>query len=261
MRAYETLSDPARRKAYDKQWVHIRTRQSLQKSEETPGATGAANQEKRETEAAEAKRETREAEDKLKEQTSQAEEVMREQKENEALQKRIEKMEEHRPAFEGLIPKVTRTSWLLGEELRQLRKQDYEESKKDKKMTSWWAHMNAFINGMSGETEEEHQQRENKRLQRLASLRATEDKLSRTKVNLRDLTNALLDVKCELEEEKTKIQERERAKAAKQEEGPRKEKEATKRAEEQQERKTAATYEAVQAMKKKGRSCKGESCT
>lgn len=222
--AYETISDPCKRRAYDIQWVSIKNRHSTQQEAK-----------RRQAEAAETERKRA------------AEETLNQQREQRAYQERLRPLEQSRSGYNSDIFEINRVIRRLAADLKRLQDQDDEESKKEKQRNSWWTYFTSPIYGKAEETEEQKQQRETQRLQRLNCKRIKDYELNQKKANLQRLESALQDVESKIIAEK-KNEDRAQAQAAKRQEQLRKEEEARRRSEEeQQERERQARREAAMA--------------
>ena len=210
------MKDPDKRKIYDIRWVSIRNNQRTQQ----------------EATEAERKRAAQEKTDKQKEETTR--------------QARLRDLEVHRSRYDGDIFEVNRVIRRLNTDLKRLQDQDDEELRKKKERNSWWTYMTSRIYGKPEETEDQKQERETKRLQRLASRSIKENELTQRKAKLQSLQDALQDVISKITAEKKKEEDQARAQAAKWQEHFRKEQEAKRRREEEKTRERRARWDKMQ---------------
>ena len=131
-------------------------------------------------------------------------------------------------------------------DLKRLQDQDDEDLKKEKERNSWWTYMTSSIYRQPKETENEKQEREIKRLQRLASRSIRENEFTQRKAKLQSLQDALQDVKSKIAAEKKKEEDEARAEAAKRQEHLRKEQEEKRRREEEEMRERWARWAKTQ---------------
>lgn len=132
--------------------------------------------------------------------------------------------------------------------MKRLQNKDDEEAKKERERNSWWTYLTA---GKTKETDEQKQQRESERLQRLARKTIKGNDLDRNEVRLRGLRSELQDVNRKIAAEKQKAEDSVRSQAARRQEQLMKEQEAKRRAEEKQEREIRAEREAAQAKSRR----------
>ena len=227
-RAYETISDPEKRKAYDTQWVHIRNSQRTQQEAE-----------KRQAEVADTER------------RRAAKEKANKQKQENARQERLQHLELLRSGYYSDIFEVNRVVRRLEADLKIIQKQDNEELRKEREINSWWAYLTSPIYGKQEETEQKRQERETERLQRLASRLIKENDLFQRRAKLQGLRDALQDVTSKIAAEKKEKEDEERMEAAKRQEQLRKEQEARRRVEKEEIRKSWARWEELQAELRK----------
>lgn len=131
-------------------------------------------------------------------------------------------------------------------DLKRLQDQDDEELRKEKERNSWWTYMTSSIYSQPKETENQKQEREIKRLQRLASRSIKENELTQRKAKLQSLQDALQKVNSNIAAEKKKEEDEARTQAAKRQEHLRKEQEAKRRREEEEMRERWARWEKTQ---------------
>ena len=206
-RAYETIKDPEKRRIYDIRWESIRNTQRTQQ------------------EAAEAER---------KRAAQEAQEKADKQKEETTRQDQLRHLELHRSRYDGDIFEANRVVRRLVADLKRLQDQDDEEKRKEKERNSWWTYMTSPIYSKPKETEIEKQERENKRLQRLASRSIKENELTQRNAKLQSLQDALQDVSSKIAAVKKKEEDEARVQAAKRQERLRKEQEAKRLREEEE---------------------------
>ncbi|KAL8816515.1 MAG: hypothetical protein Q9191_008317 [Dirinaria sp. TL-2023a] len=218
--AYETISDPEKRKIYDLQWVRIKHRQSTE--QETR---------KRHAEAAEAERKRA------------AEERSNRQKEQRASQECLQQLEKLRASYDSRIFELNREIRRLTADVKRLQEQDDEESRKARERNSWWAYLTSPIyGGKVQETAEQKQQRDHERHQRQASRRIKGSEVGQKEARLQSLKSALQGVDARIAaERKKKIEDEARAQR---QEKLRKEQEAGRQFEERQQRERYAKWQA-----------------
>ena len=192
--AYDTISDPTKRREYDLRWPSIRD-----------GLRARQESEKRQAEAtqAEAKR--------------AAEARVKKQQEDRARDERLRNLEQNRWKYNVDIFELSRVIRKLEADLKRLKEQDDEDARKEKERNGWWAYLTSPIYGQVKETEEQKQERENKRLQRNAAKRIKGSDLVEKEARLRNLQDALRGVENRIAAEKRKVEEEERARKLKME--------------------------------------------
>ncbi|KAL9128134.1 MAG: hypothetical protein Q9175_007592 [Cornicularia normoerica] len=181
--AYDTISDPAKRRAYNLRWSSIRD--SLQAQQES---------EKRQAEAAQTEKK-RAAEAKAKEQRGDV-----------ARQERLRDLGLAKSRYETDIFELSRGTRKLAADLKHLQDQDDEDLRKEKERNGWWAYLASPINGKVNETDEQKQERETKRLHRLASKSIKGSELGEKEARLRRLQDSLQDVNGKIAAEKNKAE-------------------------------------------------------
>ena len=181
--AYDTMSDPAKRRSYDTIWTGIRDRLRAKKESD-----------RREADAAEAEKK-RATEDKAKK-----------QKEDDAQQERLRRLNVTKSRYDSDIFEVSRVVKKLTADLKRLQDQDDEDSRKERERNSWWAYMTSPIYGKVDETEEQKQARESARLHRLASKSIKGSELRDKEAKLKRLQSALQDVNSQIAVEKQKAE-------------------------------------------------------
>ena len=185
--AYDTISDPTKRRAYDLRWPSIRD-----------GLRARQESEKRQAEAsqAEAKR--------------AAEARARKQQEEKAREERLRNLEQNRRKYDHDIPELSRVIRKLVADLKRLKDQDDEDARKERERNGWWAYLTSPIYGKVKETDEQKQERDNKRLQRNAAKTIKESDLAVKEAKLQKLQDALRDVNGRIAVEKKKVEDEKR---------------------------------------------------
>lgn len=184
--AYDTISDPEKRRVYDLRWPSIRD--SLWTQQET---------EKRQTEAAQAEK-RRAAEARAKKQQADA-----------ARGERLRNLEQSRWRYDQDIFELSRATRKLAADLKRLKELDDEDLRREKERNGWWAYLTSPISGQVKETDEEKQEREKKRVDRLASERIKGSELAQTEARLKKSQDAQRDVDGRITAEKKKAEDEE----------------------------------------------------
>ena len=201
MAAWETISDPGKRREYDVKWVHIRRANNIR--EET---------EKHQAETFKAE-EKRAAEEKV---------ILR-------------NLEGHRSNYENQIFEINRVIRKLATDVKRLQNQDDEQLRKERERNSWWTYLTSPIAGKPAkQTEEQKQQEENGRIQRLNSKRIKENDLARQEASVQSLKDKWEAVNNKIVALKKRNEDTARAQEAARQERIRKEQEAKRQAEEQE---------------------------
>ena len=214
MAAWETISDPVKRRAYDQQWDRIKLHKSSQEQEE-----------KRQAEAFKT------------EQKGAAKEETTQRKEQAASTEQLRNLNGHRSAYENQIFELNRVIRKLKSDLNHLREKDDEQLKKERERNSWWTYITSPIYGKPAEeTEEQKQRQEVDRLQRLNSKRIKENDLARQEASVQSLKDKLQDTNSKIAAVKKKDEDAAQARAASKQERIRKEQEAKRREAEQEKR-------------------------
>ena len=192
--AYDTISDPKKRREYDLRWPSIRD-----------GLRARQESEKRQAEAtqAEAKR--------------AAETRAKKQQEDSAREERLRNLEQNRRKYEGDIFELSRVIRKLEADLKRLKEQDDEDARKEKERNGWWAYLKSPIYGQVKETDEQKQERDNQCGQRNAAKTIKGSYLAEKEARLQRLQDALRDVNGRIAIEKRKVEEEERARKLKME--------------------------------------------
>ncbi len=186
------------------------------------------------------------AEAERKRAAQEAQEKADKQKEETTRQDRLRHLELHRSRYDGDIFEANRVVRRLVADLKRLQDQDDEEKRKEKERNSWWTYMTSPIYSKPKETEIEKQERENKRLQRLASRSIKENELTQRKAKLQSLQDALQDVSSKIAAVKKRTEDEARVQAAKRQERLRKEQEAKRRREEEEMREARTRWAKMQ---------------
>ncbi|KAL8783605.1 MAG: hypothetical protein Q9195_009339 [Heterodermia aff. obscurata] len=228
-KAYETLIDPAERRTYDLLWVGIRQRKKAQEER----AEVSKNEQKR-----------------------AAEERARKQKEQTAWLEQLEPLEKQKSEYETKIFEGSRVIRQLAAALKRLQERDDEDLRKESERNSWWTFITSPIYGkQTPETEEQKQQREFHRLQRLHSKSIKEKELIQQEANVHNFKDRLQDVTGKIAAVKRKREDARLVDEARMQERLRKEQEAKRWAEAEAERerqaKLRAEWEAESARRRK----------
>lgn len=185
--AYDTISDPAKRRAYDLRWPSIRDSEWAKQESE-----------KRQAEAAQA--ETRRT----------AETRAKKQEEDNTRQERLRNLESARCRYDNDIFELSRVIRKLVADLKRLQDQDDNDIRKERERNSWWTYLASPINGRVEETEQQKQERETNRLNRGASKRIKGSELAERETKLQRLQDALNDVNGKIAVEKKKVKDEKR---------------------------------------------------
>ena len=226
--AYETISDPVKRRTYDTIWARIKENRRTEEESQ-----------KRETEAAE------------KERKRADEEKAKNQKAESARQKRLQHLQLLKSRHENDIFEGNRVARRLAADLKHLQNQDDDELRKERERNSWWTYITSPIYGEVKETEEQKQRRETERLQRLASKSIKENQLAQKEAIIQRSRYALDDVNGEIATMKKEEEDEARVQAVRRQEQLRKEEEARRRVEEEQRRMKWAKWEEEQIKLRK----------
>ena len=182
--AYDTISDPEKRRAYDVRWTGIRD--NLRAQHET---------DKRQAEAAETKKKRA------------TEERAKKQKEDDERQERLRSLELSKSRYDNDIFELSRVVRKLTADLKRLQDQDDEDLRKERERNGWWAYLVSPIYGKLNETDEQKLARETERLHRLASRSIKGSELREKEAKLRRLQDALQDVNSKIAAEKKKAED------------------------------------------------------
>ena len=186
--AYDTISDPTKRRAYDLRWPGIRDTLRTQQESEKRRAEAAQAENKRATEARAKK-----------------------QEEDNARQARLWDLEQSRWRHDSDIFELSRAIKKLVADLKRLQDLDDEDARKEKERNGWWAYLASPIYGAPAkETDEQKQERETKHLHRQASKRIKGSELADKEARLRKLQDALRDVNGKITMEKKKAEDEKR---------------------------------------------------
>ena len=205
------MSDPAERRIYDLKWAGIRQRKAAEEESE-----------KRQTEAS------------RNERNRAAEEKVRKQKEEASLREQLQDLERQRSEYETKIFECSRAIRNSSATLKRLQERDDEDIRKESERNSWWTFFTSPIYGKQvPETEEQKQQREYHRLQRVHSKSIREQNLIQEEAKVHNLRDRLQDVTSKIAVLKRKREEARLADEARVQERLRREQEAKRRAEAQ----------------------------
>lgn len=182
--AYDTINDPAKRRAYDLRWPSIRDSIRAKQESDRRQAEAAQTEEKR---AAEAR--------------------ARKQKEDAALQERLRNFELAKSRYDSDIFELSRVIRKLAADLKRLQDQDEEDLRAERERNGWWAYLASPIYGKESETDEQKQTRETKRLDRVASRSIKGSELDEKTARLQRLQEALQNVSDKIALEKKKAED------------------------------------------------------
>ena len=213
--AYETISDPEKRRAYDAQCKSIR---------DSIRAKQGSNRSRTRTAETEKGRKIIEA--------------TRRMEENEARKERLQQLENSTSRYCNDILEVSRTIKTLTTDLQGLQDYDDEDLKQQKEPNGWLLKLASLFYRKIDETDEQKQAREVERLRRVASRTIKQSELLEQKSKLQRLQDALQKLQSEIEGEEKKAEDEARAKAQ------------AKARKEQAEAKRAAAATAAAARKK-----------
>ena len=185
--AYDTISDATKRREYDLRWPGIRD-----------GLRARQESEKRQAEAERA------------EEKRAAEARAKRQQEDTARAERLRNLEQNRCKYDNDIFELSRVIRKLAADLKRLKEQDDEDARKEKERNGWWAYLKSPIYGQAKETDEQKQERENKRLQRNAAKRIKGSDLAEKEARLKTLQEALRGVDRRIAIEKEKVADEKR---------------------------------------------------
>ena len=186
--AYDAISDPVKRRAYDISWTGIRD--SLRAKRES---------DRRQAEAAETERKRAAAE------------KVKKQREDGARQERLQNLQLLKTRYDNDIFEVSRAIRKLTIDLKRLQDQDDEDLRKEKSQNGWWAYLASPIYGKVSETDEQKQARETGRLHRLARKSIKGSELSRKEAESRRLKDGLQDVNRKIAAKKKSAEDEEEA--------------------------------------------------
>ena len=182
--AYDTIGDPAKRRAYDLRWSGIRDSLRAQQESDSRRAEAAQTEKKRATEARATER-----------------------KEDKARQERFRSLELVKSRYDNDIFELSRVVRKLVADLKHLQDQDDEDLRKERERNGWWAYLASPIYGKVNETDEQQQARETERLHRLASKRIKGSELDEKQAKLQRLQDALQNVNGKIAAEKKKVED------------------------------------------------------
>ncbi len=185
--AYEVISDPVQRRAYNLRWPGIRDSERARRESEQRQAD-AAQAEKKRAAAAKAKR----------------------QEEDTARRERLGNLESAKRRYDDDIFELARAIRKLVADLKRLEELDAEDVKKERERNGWWAYLAAPIYGRAEETEEQKGERETARLNRVAGRRVKGSELAEKEKRMQRLREALENVSGRIEGEKRKAEDERR---------------------------------------------------
>ncbi len=188
--AYDTISDPEKRRVYDVRWASIRD--SLRAQQES---------ERRQAEAAETERKRA------------TEERAKNQREEAARQERLRPLELLKFKYDSDIFEINRVVRKLNRDLKRLQDQDDGDLRKERERNSWWAYLASPIYGKLKDTDEQKQKRETERLHRHASKSIKVSELHTKEAKLQGLQDALKGVNSQIAAEKMRAEDEVRAQA------------------------------------------------
>lgn len=186
--AYDTISDPEKRRAYDVRWEGIRDSQRTKQEAETRQAEAAETERKRATE-----------------------ERARKERSDQAQQERLRPLALSKSRYDSDIFELSRAVRKLTADVKRLQYLDDEDFKKESERNSWWAYLASPFRGMVKETHEQKQARETERLQRVASQSIKVSELNKKQAKLQELQDALQLVNSQIAAEKKKAGDEARA--------------------------------------------------
>ena len=196
--AYETISDPDKRRSYDEKWISQRGQREAKK---------------------------REAEDLDTQRRKAAEATFCEEKERRAWQERLRPLEQLKNKYNSEIFELNRSIRRLSADLKRLRDQDDLDARKDKAKDSWWTYLTAPVYGKANETEEQMQQRRDEAVHRRAVENLKEYHLSQKEAKLQTVESTLRELDRRIAVEREKFKDEELKRAAERQEQSRKEQE------------------------------------
>ncbi len=185
--AYEVISDPVQRRAYNLRWPGIRDSERARRESEQRQAD-AAQAEKKRAAAAKAKR----------------------QEEDTARRERLGNLESAKRRYDDDIFELARVIRKLVADLKRLEELDAEDVKKERERNGWRAYLAAPIYGRAEETEEQKGERETARLNRGASRRIKGSELAEKEKRMQGFRERLADVSGRIEGEKKKAEDERR---------------------------------------------------
>lgn len=186
--AYDTISNPEKRRTYNAKWTGIR---------DTPWAQQDTGRRQAEAADAEKKRAT--------------EEKAKKQKEDNERQGRLRILQSMNSSIGGAIFEVSCVIRKLTTELKHLQDQDDEDLRKEKGRNSWRECLVSPIYDKMNETDEQTQAQEIERLHRIASKNIKEHELHEKQATLQRLEDALQNVNNKIAAEEEKVDDETRA--------------------------------------------------
>lgn len=188
--AYETISDPEKRRAYDAQWKSIRD--SL-RAKQVPDRRRAR------TAAAEYWRKTEEAEEIKDRQNAQ--------------KKHVQELEYVQSVFSDDLLEVNKKIEKITADLKHLEDCDDKDLEQQKEPTGWLLYLASRFYRKIEETEEQKEAPELEKLQRVAVITIKKSELLGQEAKLQRLQDALEKVQMEIEGEKKNAEDKARAEA------------------------------------------------
>ena len=179
--AYETISDPEKRRAYDAQWKGIRDSIRVKQGSNRSRTRTAETEKGR----------------KIIEATNQM-------KENEARKERLQQLENSTSRYCNDILEVRRMIKILTADLEGLQDHDHEDLKQKKEPSGWLLKLASLFYRTIDETNEQKQAREVERLHRVASRTIKQSELLEQEVKLQRLQDAVQKLQSEIKGEKQK---------------------------------------------------------
>ena len=191
--AHDTLSDPVLREAYDLERAHNKYCKSTSREATTHQAEATEKEWKR-----------------------AVEETTNRERKYRASQGELRTLKRLRSIYEFDILDAKREIQNLRSDLKRIQDQEGKAMRRERARRSWWTYLSAPLYGKVDETEEQKQQRDIERLQRLSCRTIKVAQLTEKQRWLRTLNNALenLDIETEAAKSKTSQDEEACSKAA-----------------------------------------------
>ena len=146
----------------------------------------------------------RQAEAAEKEKRRVAEEKAKKQKEDDARQERLRTFALAKSKYDNEIFELGRVVRKLTADLKRLQDQDDEDMRKERERNGWFAYLTRPLYGKNDETDEQKQERETKRIHRLASKSIKGSELHEKEAKIHTLQMALQNVNSNIAAEKKK---------------------------------------------------------